>query len=44
MMALFSPDFFQPMLQQSLGHKLLFGALLLEALGVLLLYRLAKSL
>lgn len=44
LMALFSPDFFRPMLEQPLGHKLLLGALLLEGLGVLLLYRLAKSL
>ncbi|MFT4246419.1 MAG: type II secretion system F family protein [Pseudomonas sp.] len=44
LMALFSPDFFRPMLEQAFGHKLMIAALLLEGLGALLLYRLAKSL
>lgn len=44
LMALFSPAFFQPMLEQSFGHKLLLGALGLEVLGAFLLYRMAKSL
>jgi tight adherence protein B len=43
-MALFSPDFFQPMLQQPAGRHLLLAALVLEGLGAFLLYRLAKSL
>ncbi|WP_066098107.1 type II secretion system F family protein [Xanthomonas massiliensis] len=42
-MALLSPDFFQPMFHDPLGLKLLGMALALEALGALLLYRLAKS-
>lgn len=44
MMALFSPDFFRPMLDQPLGQKLLLMSLLLEAGGAFALYRLAKSL
>lgn len=43
-MALFSPDFFRPMIDQPTGHTLLWLALALEGIGALLLYRLAKSL
>lgn len=43
-MALLSPDFFQPMLHDPLGRKILLVALLLEAFGAFALYRLAKSL
>ena len=43
-MALLSPDFFHPLIEHSLGHKLIIGAVVLEAIGVILLYRLAKSL
>jgi len=44
MMALLSPDFFQPMFHDPLGKKVLLMALALEAAGAFLLYRLAKSL
>lgn len=43
-MSLFSPVFFQPMLTQPLGHKILLVAALMELFGAFLLYRLAKSL
>jgi len=43
LMAIASPDFFQPVIHEPLGHKLLLGALGLEAAGGFLLYRLAKS-
>ncbi|SEL69047.1 tight adherence protein B [Pseudoxanthomonas sp. GM95] len=43
-MALVDPKFFAPMFQQPLGHKLMLGAVLLEAIGAFTLYRLAKSL
>ena len=43
LMAIASPDFFQPVIEQPLGHKLLALALALEAIGAFLLYRLAKS-
>lgn len=43
LMAIASPDFFQPVIHEPLGHKLLLGALVLEAAGGFLLYRLAKS-
>lgn len=43
-MALFSPEFFRPMVELPAGHALLWVALALEALGAFLLYRLAKSL
>lgn len=42
-MALLSPDFFQPMFQETLGLKLLALALAFECVGVFLLYKLAKS-
>lgn len=44
LMAIASPDFFQPVLHAPLGHKLLGAALLLELMGGFLLYRLARSL
>lgn len=44
LMAITSPDFFQPVLHAPLGHKLLGAALLLELIGGFLLYRLARSL
>lgn len=44
LMAVASPDFFQPMIEQPLGHRLLLAALVLESVGALLLYRLARSL
>ena len=44
MMALTSPDFFTPMVEQPLGQKLLILAALMEAIGAFLLYRLARSL
>jgi len=43
-MTLLSPAFFMPMFIQPLGHKILFMAAGLEAIGAFLLYRLAKSL
>lgn len=43
-MTLLDPAFFTPMFTQPLGHRILLLALLLEALGAFLLYRLAKSL
>jgi len=43
LMALASPDFFEPMLRDPQGHKLLLAALGLELIGGFLLYRLAKS-
>lgn len=43
-MSLLSPQFFQPMLVQPLGHKILLIAALMELFGGFLLYRLAKSL
>lgn len=43
LMALLSPGFFEPMLTQPQGHKLLLAALGLELIGGFLLYRLAKS-
>lgn len=42
-MALMSPEFFQPMFQETLGLKLLALAVAFEAVGVFLLYKLAKS-
>lgn len=44
LMAISSPEFFQPVLHDPLGHKILLIALGLELLGGFLLYRLAKSL
>jgi len=44
LMAIASPDFFQPVLHAPLGHRLLGAALLLELIGGFLLYRLARSL
>ncbi|WP_295575696.1 type II secretion system F family protein [uncultured Stenotrophomonas sp.] len=44
LMAIASPDFFQPVLHEPLGHKVLLIALGLELVGAFLLYRLAKSL
>ncbi|MNN22611.1 hypothetical protein D3C81_1359750 [compost metagenome] len=44
MMALLSPDFFQPMFHDPLGKKVLLMAVAMEAIGAFLLYRLAKSL
>ncbi|WP_421567279.1 type II secretion system F family protein [Stenotrophomonas sp. PD6] len=44
LMAIASPDFFQPVLHAPLGHKILGGALALELVGAFLLYRLARSL
>ncbi|MHC1651938.1 type II secretion system F family protein [Stenotrophomonas maltophilia] len=44
LMAIASPDFFQPVLREPLGHKVLLIALGLELVGAFLLYRLAKSL
>ncbi|MCD9087416.1 type II secretion system F family protein [Stenotrophomonas sp. SY1] len=43
-MALLSPDFFQPMLHDPLGRKIMLIAILLEGVGAFALYRLAKSL
>ena len=43
MMALVSPGFFEPMLREPQGHKILLAALGLELVGGFLLYRLAKS-
>ncbi|WP_426701288.1 type II secretion system F family protein [Rhodanobacter sp. Col0626] len=43
-MSLLNPAFFNPMFNQALGHKILLIALVLEAIGGFLLYRLAKSL
>lgn len=44
LMAISSPDFFQPVLHDPLGHRILLIALGLELCGGLLLYRLARSL
>ncbi|AWH21726.1 type II secretion system F family protein [Stenotrophomonas sp. ZAC14D2_NAIMI4_6] len=44
LMAISSPDFFQPILHHPLGHKILALAVGLELVGAFLLYRLAKSL
>lgn len=44
LMAIASPDFFQPVLHAPLGHRILGGALVLELIGGFLLYRLARSL
>ncbi|MNO00466.1 hypothetical protein D3C81_2203620 [compost metagenome] len=44
LMALVSPDFFEPVLQAPLGHRILGAALLLELVGGFALYRLARSL
>lgn len=44
LMALVSPGFFEPMLREPQGHKILLAALGLELVGGFLLYRLAKSL
>ncbi len=44
LMAISSPDFFQPVLHDPLGHKVLLMALGLELVGGFLLYRLARSL
>jgi len=44
LMAIVSPDFFEPVLQVPLGHRILGAALLLELVGGFLLYRLARSL
>jgi len=43
LMAITSPDFFQPIIHEPLGHRLLLWALGLELIGGFLLYRLAKS-
>ena len=43
LMAIASPDFFQPVLHDPLGHKILLMALGLELVGGFLLYRLARS-
>ena len=43
MMALASPGFFEPMLREPQGHKILLAALGLELVGGFLLHRLAKS-
>ena len=43
-MTLLDPGFFKPMFSQPLGHHILLLALLLEAFGGFLLYRLARSL
>jgi len=43
LMAITSPDFFQPIIHEPLGHTLLLWALGLELIGGFLLYRLAKS-
>lgn len=42
-MGLLNPDFFLPMFQEPLGHKVLLAALALEGIGGFALYRLAKS-
>lgn len=42
-MALINPDFFKPMFEQPLGHKLLLVALAMELFGAFLLYKLARS-
>jgi len=42
-MALVSPEFFEPMLHDPLGHKIMLGALCMELIGGFLLYRLAKA-
>ncbi len=42
-MAMMSPDFFEPMLRDPAGHKILLAALGMELIGGFLLYRLAKS-
>lgn len=44
LMAISSPEFFQPVLHDPLGHRILLIALGLELVGGFLLYRLAKSL
>jgi tight adherence protein B len=44
LMAISSPEFFQPVLHDPLGHKILLIALCMELTGAFLLYRLAKSL
>nr|WP_221301358.1 type II secretion system F family protein [Pseudoxanthomonas broegbernensis] len=44
LMAFASPEFFQPMVDEPLGHRLLLIALAMEVIGALLLYRLARSL
>ena len=44
LMAIASPDFFQPVLHAPLGHRILGAALGLELVGGFLLYRLARSL
>ena len=44
LMAISSPDFFQPILHHPLGHKILALGVGLELVGAFLLYRLAKSL
>lgn len=43
LMALFNPDFFQPMFHEPLGRKILLLAVALEVGGAFVLYRLAKS-
>jgi tight adherence protein B len=43
-MTIANPAFFMPMFTQPMGHKILLVALLLEATGACLLYRLARSL
>ena len=44
LMAIANPDFFNPMFEEPLGKKILLFAVVLEAIGVTLLWRLAKSL
>ncbi|MEG2805396.1 type II secretion system F family protein [Stenotrophomonas sp.] len=44
LMAIVSPDFFEPVLHAPLGHRLLGAALVLELAGGFALYRLARSL
>lgn len=44
LMAIASPDFFAPVLEVPLGHRILGAALLMELIGGFLLYRLARSL
>lgn len=44
LMAIANPEFFNPMFEEALGKKILVFALVLEMIGVTLLWRLAKSL
>lgn len=43
LMALTNPDFFTPMFEEPLGRQIMIVAVLLEVVGVTLLWRLAKS-